>query len=236
MREYEIHLLTEVQHNISNDLSECTEVLSWAFGKLGITYYSYVYIGQVPSEISEAVILGNYPKEWVRLYETRTLFRQDPIIKYSSSTSDAFFWDDVVGETESETIFHMSAPYGIEQGFTVPVHEPGCAFGSMHFASCKEHKEFNTIVQNNAYILSAISHIAHQHRPRLARRSPYKELTEREVECLHWISMGKSYGEIALILNISERTAKFHSQNIINKMDAVNIKQAMAKALRLNLI
>ncbi|MBT2772021.1 helix-turn-helix transcriptional regulator [Halomonas sp. ISL-60] len=106
----------------------------------------------------------------------------------------------------------------------------------MHLATNKDNTEFQKLVENNSYLISTISYIAHQQRPSLARLEPYPPLTDREVECLKWVAMGKSYGEIALILNISERTVKFHAQNIIKKMDAVNIKQAMTKSLRLNLI
>nr|WP_284047058.1 LuxR family transcriptional regulator [Halomonas llamarensis] len=231
------YLLTEIQHNIGKGAYEYTEVLSWAFEKIGIAHFSYVYVGYLPPEADKAVILGNYPKDWVKLYESHALYRKDPIINHSSKTSSAFFWEDSLRrDNESNQIFNMSAQYGIEQGFTVPVHEPGCAFGSMHLAASKENLEFEKVVQNYSYLISTISYIAHQQRPNLARLKPYQRLTEREAECLHWVAMGKSYGEIALILSISERTVKFHAQNIIKKLDSVNIKQAMTKALRMNLI
>lgn len=236
MHGYNIQLLTEVQKNIGKGITEYEEVLSWVFEKLGITHFSYVYVGNLPSEIDEAVILGNYPQEWVKLYQLRALFRQDPIMSHSSMTSTAFFWKDVIQEnSRTNNIFDLSAQYGIEQGFSIPVHEPGCAFGSMHFSTCKENSDFPIIIKNHANLITIVSYIAHQFRPALARREPYQRFTEREVECLQWIAMGKSYGEIALILEISERTVKFHAQNIINKMEAVNIKQALTKALRLNL-
>lgn len=231
------YILTEIQHNIGKGAPEYVEVLSWAFEKIGIANFSYVYVGYLPPEADKAVILGNYPKDWVKLYESDALYRNDPIINHSSTTSAAFFWKGSLRkDNKSKHIFDMSAQYGIEQGFTVPVHEPGCAFGSMHLASSKENLEFKKIVQNHSYLISTISYIAHQQRPSLARLKPYRRLTEREAECLHWVAMGKSYGEIALILSISERTVKFHAQNIIKKLDSVNIKQAMTKALRMNLI
>lgn len=231
------YLLTEIQHNIAKGAPEYIEVLSWAFEKIGIAHFSYVYVGYLPPEVDKAVILGNYPKDWVKIYESHALYRSDPIINHSSTTSSAFFWkSSLKRDNESKYIFDMSAQYGIEQGFTVPVHEPGCAFGSMHLATSQDNSEFKNIVNNNSYLISTISYIAHQQRPNHARLESYQRLTKREVECLHWVAMGKSYGEISLILKISERTVKFHAQNIIKKMNAVNIKQAMTKALRMNLI
>lgn len=231
------YLLTEIQHNVSKGAHEYTDVLSWAFKKIGIFHFSYVYMGYLPSEVDKAIIMGNYPKDWVETYESMALFRNDPIINHSSTTSTAFFWEEAVrGNHNSKHIFEMSAQYGIEQGFTIPVHEPGCAFGSLHLACNKENSEFKKIIQKNLYLITTISYLAHQHRPYFSRQKPYPDLTEREAECLHWIAIGKSYGEIALILGISERTIKFHAKNITEKMDAINVKQAMTKAIRMNYI
>lgn len=231
------YLLTEIQHNIRTGGAAYTEVLSWAFEKIGIAHFSYVYVGYLPSEVDKAVILGNYPTDWVKLYESLALYRNDPIINHSSTTSTAFFWEEAVeGNNDSKHIFDMSAQYGIEQGFTIPIHEPGCAFGSIHLATSKDDSEFTKIVENYSYLIFSISHLAHQQRPIVARLEPNRRFTARESECLHWIALGKSYGETALILSISERTVKFHAQNIIKKMNAVNIKQAIIKAIRMNLI
>ena len=230
-------LLKEIQHNIGNGVSEYNDVLAWVFEKIGIKHFSYVYVGYLPSETDEAIILGNYPQEWVEIYRSRALFRHDPIIKFSSKTSTTFFWEEAVeSEVNTKHIFEMSTVHGIDQGFTVPIHEPGCAFGSMHFAESKDNSDFPEIVKRHSHLLSSVSYFAHQYRPAIARQGPCERLTKREVECLNWVAMGKSYGEIALILNISERTVKYHANNIISKMEAVNIKQAMTKALRMNWI
>lgn len=59
---------------------------------------------------------------------------------------------------------------------------------------------------------------------------PIASLTGREHEVLHWTSKGKGSWEIGLIVGISERTVKFHLQNIYRKLNVVNRAQAVAKA------
>lgn len=61
-------------------------------------------------------------------------------------------------------------------------------------------------------------------------------LSPREKEILNWIVQGKNTWEISMILRISERTVKFHINNIMKKLDAVNRTHAVAIALRDNLI
>jgi DNA-binding CsgD family transcriptional regulator len=60
-------------------------------------------------------------------------------------------------------------------------------------------------------------------------RKPH--ITKRELECMRWVSEGKTSWEISQILNISERTANFHVANYIEKTGSVNRQQAIAKCL-----
>ena len=61
-------------------------------------------------------------------------------------------------------------------------------------------------------------------------------LSPREVECLHWVALGKTDAEIALILSISARTARFHVENAKQKLQVATRIQAVAVALRLHAI
>jgi DNA-binding CsgD family transcriptional regulator len=61
-------------------------------------------------------------------------------------------------------------------------------------------------------------------------------LTSREREILHWTAQGKGCWETGLIVGISERTVKFHLQNIYRKLNVVNRAQAVAKAAQTHLL
>lgn len=63
------------------------------------------------------------------------------------------------------------------------------------------------------------------------KRAP-GSLTDREAECLRWLSVGKSDSEISIILGISPRTVRFHIDNAKVKLGAATRIQAVAKALR----
>lgn len=47
-------------------------------------------------------------------------------------------------------------------------------------------------------------------------------LTERELQCVNYLSLGKTAEEIAIILNISKRTVETHIQHIKKKLDCYN--------------
>ena len=60
-------------------------------------------------------------------------------------------------------------------------------------------------------------------------------LTAREIEVLSLMAEGKTNGDIARVLFVSEGTVKFHVKNILRKMQASNRGDASARYLRLTL-
>lgn len=59
----------------------------------------------------------------------------------------------------------------------------------------------------------------------LATNAINLKLTKRELECLYWLSLGKTVGEIAMILNISSRTVEKFIIAIKEKFDCRTLFQ-----------
>ncbi|HUH89003.1 MAG TPA: helix-turn-helix transcriptional regulator [Pusillimonas sp.] len=57
-----------------------------------------------------------------------------------------------------------------------------------------------------------------------------KPLSRRELECLHWASLGKTSWEIGAILGITERTINFHIQNACRKLQVRGRQAAITAA------
>jgi LuxR family transcriptional regulator, quorum-sensing system regulator CviR len=66
------------------------------------------------------------------------------------------------------------------------------------------------------------------------RRSQPNDLTDRQVEILHWVAQGKANGEIAQILELSEHTVKNHLKQVLQKLGATNRVQAAKVFVNLN--
>lgn len=56
--------------------------------------------------------------------------------------------------------------------------------------------------------------------------SQSNSLTDRQAEILHWVAQGKSNGEIAQILGLSEHTVKNHLKQVLQRLGAANRAQA----------
>lgn len=61
------------------------------------------------------------------------------------------------------------------------------------------------------------------------------ELTPRELEVVHLLSQGCSYGRIAHRLGISEGTVTSHIKNLYRKLDVHTAAAAVFRALQLQL-
>jgi LuxR family quorum-sensing system transcriptional regulator CciR len=62
------------------------------------------------------------------------------------------------------------------------------------------------------------------------------KLTKRELQCIHWVSLGKTDDEISVILNRSRATVRFHLHNAAVKFGAVNRSQLLLRAGQLGYI
>ena len=95
----------------------------------------------------------------------------------------------------------------------------------------------NTVIDEGSYIQPNLIPALNS---RLINRDMDKEklesLTKREIEILTQVASGMFNKEIAVNLNISERTVKNHISNIFKKIDASDRTQAAVFAIRNNII
>ena len=61
-------------------------------------------------------------------------------------------------------------------------------------------------------------------------------LSDRERECLYWVSAGKTTDEVAVILGVSSNTVNSYVAHAIQKFGASNRAMAMATAIRSGII
>lgn len=69
-----------------------------------------------------------------------------------------------------------------------------------------------------------------------AHDPPGADLSARELECLRWVSLGKTAWETSVIMGRSRRTVEFHLLNAVRKLSASNKIHAAVIAVRHQLI
>ena len=75
-----------------------------------------------------AVILHNYPREWMRAFSELDFYYIDPVFHYANRSLTPFFWDADEFRAELTApqleIMEEARRFGIEHGYTVPIHAP----------------------------------------------------------------------------------------------------------------
>jgi DNA-binding CsgD family transcriptional regulator len=94
-------------------------------------------------------------------------------------------------------------------------------------------RQINTALLDHAhlacnYLMSRNAEICHS--------ADKTVLSERERECLYWVSEGKTTQEIALILGVSSNTVNKYIVSSIQKLGAANRAMAIAVAIRAGII
>lgn len=184
-----------------------------------------------------AVMLHNYPGEWVRAFSELDFYYIDPVFHQASRTLTPFFWDADEFRAELTApqleIMEEARRYGIEHGYTVPIHAPRSP-GAFP-ASCSvvpdtqavEAASYLSVQLMSCYMYSVLSLDAEAKRICCVPRG----LTRRERQCLELAAQGKSDWVAGRILGISERTVHNHIEHAKRRLGVATRVQAIVHAL-----
>jgi LuxR family transcriptional regulator, maltose regulon positive regulatory protein len=85
-------------------------------------------------------------------------------------------------------------------------------------------------------VLDAFSHVSEAESPRPQPSGLVEPLSERELEVLHLMALGKTNEEIARQLVVVRGTIKAHAASIYRKLDVANRTEAVARARQLGIL
>jgi DNA-binding CsgD family transcriptional regulator len=140
-----------------------------------------------------------------------------------------------LSDAERNVLSAMGKATGCTNSLVIPVHRSTHPDGVIVFGGLKP--DTGPAVRAALTVLGhcAYCRIAELTQSGLAPKSK-AGLSPRETEVLTWVSKGKCDSEIAIILRMSERTARFHVANAKAKLDTTSRVQAVTKAIELGLI
>jgi len=183
---------------------------------------------------TSVIIEDNFPKAWRNYYDSNSLAKVDPIVRYCLNNNSSITWSELQEDSCSSVelnIFKEAKEKGLASGFSIPIHGSGNQFGILTMASSaiKTPDELfmpsimaQTLVPAIQDAINRLVSHDMQERP---------SLTAREIESLKWASEGKSGWDMSKIMNCSERTIIFHMNNAREKLNANNRTQTIAKAI-----
>jgi LuxR family transcriptional regulator, quorum-sensing system regulator CciR len=224
-------LVGELVSELSIAACEVTlhSALSAATKLLGFDYFSLAYDKRSYGSSYDALLLHDFPEAWAKVYIGFELSRIDPVRRASERSMIGFEWKHIesfIPLTRSDRqILAVGRENGIGDGYTVPRHLPGDASGLCSFIM-KPDNAVPVAMLTSAEIVGAVALTSAR---RILGSQPSIKtpvLSERQLECVLWSARGKTAGEIAVILGISEDTVIQHLKLARERYD-VHCRQAL---------
>ncbi|CAN5237619.1 MAG: LuxR family transcriptional activator of conjugal transfer of Ti plasmids [Afipia broomeae] len=208
--------------------------------RLGFRWFAYLRITD-----NEPILISSYPKSWTNRYFASRYQQLDPVVRRAALEHDLFTWSGEaakpLGTRAQRDFFDEATTFGIRSGLTVPIRGGFGRVAAFTLASDDLSRMPDSLIGESKEIFQLLGLYFHSHltaklQLRVPVMTPTVTLTQRERQCLMWASRGKTAADIAVLAEITPRTASFHLDNARRKLGAVSIAQCVAEALRQGLL
>jgi DNA-binding CsgD family transcriptional regulator len=204
----------------------------------GFRHVAYLTMRSPVLAPQDWIVSTTYPREWQERYSDRSYARVDPVLNACSHAILPVNWDTVpITSTEARNLVGESIDFGIGRtGISVPLRSPDGSFGLVSFTADEQTDDWGPASATMASLTLLAMHCHARANQLLQARDIEAGLSAREIECISWSSAGKSLAETARLMGISERTVRFHRENIRIKLDTQTTMESVSKAVSLGLI
>jgi LuxR family transcriptional regulator, activator of conjugal transfer of Ti plasmids len=222
------------------DLDQLNAAFSAALATVGCN--NWAYQAKPPREDFDPIILTTYPAEWVNHYMAMRYDKIDPIVDKTESQFMPFIWEERLKDvslTQKQKVFLQHASdFGLHNGIAIPIMGRQRLSGTVTIVPDINNNSLPQYFKSHRELLHTISLLYDSLAKDIMKGGmlfKHNKMTDREFECMRWLSRGKTYYEIAIILSdqnskpISERTVKAHIESTKNKLgvytrtDAINL-------------
>lgn len=185
------------------------------------------------SEWHRAILHDGWSREWFTRYESEGHFAHDPCAARSRLSAEPFFWHQLPAEgltPRGRLVMDEAAEFGMKDGLCVPIHVPLAGPAVVTAASDRIEVPPGAMPLLETVCVHLFRKVSGLETKSDKGKNP--PLTPREREILQWSAQGKTNEDVSCILGIATHTVESHQRNIRDKLDAINVTHAVAKALR----
>ncbi len=207
--------------------------------RFAIDHVTFHIVNNVKFDLDNPFIRTTYPSEWVTHYLLNNYVVSDPILQRAMIQKDPFCWSEIDPNDAAQKIFAKAQEFGLGgNGYSIPCWDALGRKSVLSLNSRLDGDAWKVFLQKNREHLIGISQDVHVQAvaEAFAELDEVPQLSPREFECLRWTSEGKTYSEIAIILDLSEHTIRSYLKAARLKLNSVSLAQAVAKASRMALL
>ena len=197
-------------------------------------YYALSLGGEKAGEEFGAM---TYPMAWHERYEDVRYRDCDPVVIASTTTFAPFDWQtlDWTGRPLRRMLAEAKEFRVGNQGYSIPLHGPQGQFAMFSVSKQCSPEQWAALIAEMAGDMLLVAH--HVHRQVLdltgaEQARMVKPLSPREKEALTLIAAGRSRGQVADQLEISESTLRVYLDSARHKLGGLNTFHAIAIAMK----
>jgi DNA-binding CsgD family transcriptional regulator len=200
----------------------------------------FVHLSSGGAAIAPRVVFGDC-NPWIEHYAAENYARLDPTISRAFRSRQAFTWKDAERRNASRRerqFFGEAREVWAHDGLIVPVHGPFGEFSVVNLLSDRRIKLAPDAVEMlrgvcNIYANVGLTLVLGARPEPMA---PAPALTDREGQCVYWMSVGKRDRETGSILGISAGTVREYIDSAKIKLGAETRPELSLRALACGLL
>lgn len=182
---------------------------------------------------TDPILAVTYSSDWIDHYKRQRYSEVDPVIQEGFRRLLPFDWTEFGPlEGKARKLFEEAAEAGLgRHGLTIPVRGPGGDRSLFTITSDIRLKDWHRLMAECRWDFHVLAvHVHEKARQRNGDLAQTTRLSPRELECLQWISEGKTAWECGQILGISEHTVRCYLEAARHKLNAVSNTHAVSLA------
>jgi len=196
----------------------------------GLTRVSFLDLQSATSRVSDAVLFTNMPARVLRRLDRVADYAAHPLVERARETHVPF----EISLPQSLGFFgkktHRPDIQPSTNGLIVPLNDDDGTVAMATLVGAKPSLS-PLCIDKLKLAVHAGWHRAQELNAGTSTAGTPK-LTARELECLTWVSRGKTDQEIARLIAVAPRTVRFHIDNAKTKLNVDTRVQAVARLLR----
>lgn len=205
----------------------------------GTPFVTYHLAQAVAPGFDAPFVRTTYPDAWVARYLLRDYVKIDPIVREGFQRMLPFEWSEVELDMAAGRIMADAVAHGIvPAGYSVPVIDRIGRRALLSVNALADDVAWKMLLAESRAAWTELAHTIHRKAivELFGKADPAPRLGPRELECLQWSALGKDHKAIAIILGISEHTARGYIKSARFKLGCSSLPQAVSRAMLLRLI
>jgi DNA-binding CsgD family transcriptional regulator len=203
------------------------------------SFITYHLTATVISELDAPFVQTTYGPEWIARYFLKRYVQIDPIVQQGFLRQLPFDWREFEITPETAVFFDDARQHGVgAYGYSIPITDKAGRRAIFSINMAEPATSWDRFVADNRAEWIEVAYRVHLKAIHEIHdgKDPVPSLSTRERECLSWVARGKDHKDIALILGISEHTARSYLKSGRTKLGCATISSAAIQAMKFRLI